>query len=255
MVFLLSLGWILPAAALPEIPIADRVVIKLAMYHNPPYYFTENIAEPRGLSLDLIKPAARQLGFQIQVITCPFARCLKMAEHGEVDIVAGLIKSPSREQYLYFMEPAMMRFNSSFVFYSRKDFPKQVRRLNELRDYSVAVMRDAVYFPEFDGAGFIKKVPVSTESAALELVHKGRVDFAIMVEQTASGSFANANIPANELIKQPYHVQQKIYGYLAFSRNAANFSHAQELEDMMLKQYQTGLFHLIWQKYQLPTNP
>lgn len=247
--------WALPALALPQVPQQDKVVLRLGMYHNPPYYYTEGVSEPHGLSLDLLKPAARHLGYEIQVIACPFPRCLKMAEQGELDIVAGLIKSPAREQYLYFIQPAMMRFRSSFVFYSQKDNPTRIHRLSELRNYSVAVMRDAVYFPEFDGAGFIQKVEMPSEAVSLDMVHKGRVDFAITVERAADGSFREAGITPDDLIKQPYHVQQVILGYLAFARNSPNYQYAAPLEAMLEKQYQTGLFHLLWQKYQLPTSP
>lgn len=246
--------WSLPVLAAPQVPQQHKVVLRLGMYHNPPYQFTDGVLEPHGLSLDLLKPAARQLGFEIQVVPCPFPRCLKMAEQGEIDILSGLIKSPAREQYLYFMQPAMMRFRSSFVFYSNKTNPARIHRLSELRNYSVAVMRDAVYFPEFDGAGFIQKVEMPSEAVSLDMVMKGRIDFAITVERTAEGSFREAGITSSDLFKQPYHVQQVILGYLAFSKNSANYQHAAELEQMLEKQYQTGLFHLLWQKYQLPTS-
>ena len=54
---------LLPTATLLAAPPlqADLPVLKLAMYHSPPYYFTENVPEPYGLSLDLLKPAAHQL--------------------------------------------------------------------------------------------------------------------------------------------------------------------------------------------------
>lgn len=252
--FVVLAGWLPLAQALPQVPHPPKVVIRLGMYHNPPYYYTEGVAEPRGLSLDLLKPAIRQLGFDIQVVPCPFPRCLKMAEQGEIDVVAGLIKSPAREQYLYFIQPAMMRFRSSFVFYARADNPTRIHRLSELRNYSVAVMREALYYPEFDGAGFVKKVEMPSEASSLDMVQKGRVDFAITVERTANGSFREAGLNPDDLVKQPYHVQQVILGYLAFSRASPNFKYADELESMLEKQYQTGLFHLLWQKYQLPTS-
>ncbi len=254
LLLLMLCSWLPASHALPLVPQANKVVLRLGMYHNPPYYYTEGVAEPHGLSLDLLKPAARQLGYEIQVVTCPFPRCLKMAEQGEIDIVAGLIKSPAREQFLHFMQPAMMRFRSSFVFYAHKDNQVRIHRLSELRNHSVAVMREAVYYPEFDGASFIHKVEMPSEAVSLDMVHKRRVDFAITVERTAGGSFREAGLLANDFVKQPYHVQQVILGYLAFSRASPNFQYAGPLESMLEKQYQTGLFHLLWQKYQLPTS-
>ncbi len=231
---------------------ADMPVLKLAMYHSPPYYFTEDVAEPHGLSLDLLKPAARQLGLRIEIVTCPFPRCLKLAEQGEVDIVAGLIKTAERESYLHFIQPAMMNFVSSFVFYSRHGQDHDIHSVADLSGHSVTVMRDAAYFPAFDQAADFERVPVNSEAKALELVHKGRADYAITIEQTAEGSFAQAGLQLSDLKRQPYHVNQNIRGYMAFSRQSPNFQLAAKLEQMLEQQYRAGMFHLLWQKYHLP---
>ncbi len=248
---------LLPTATLLAAPPlqADLPVLKLAMYHSPPYYFTENVPEPYGLSLDLLKPAAQQLHLQIEIITCPFPRCLKLAEQGEVDIVAGLIKTDERERYLHFIQPAMMNFVSSFVFYSRHNQNHNIHSVKDLTGHIVTVMRDAAYFPAFDEATDFERVPVNSEAKALELVHKGRADYAITIEQTAKGSFAQAGLQLSDLKRQPYHVNQHIRGYLAFSRQSPNFQLAAKLEQMLEQQYRAGMFHLLWQKYHLPAIP
>lgn len=227
-------------------------VLKLAMYHSPPYYFTENVPQPTGLSLDLLRPAVNQLGWKIEIITCPFPRCLKLAEQGQVDIVSGLIKTAERERYLHFIEPAMMNFESSFVFYSRPEQSLSIHQVADLKGRTVAVMRNAVYFPEFDNASGFEKIPVNSESVALELVYKNRADYAILVEQTAAGSFDEANLQVADLKRQPYNATQNIRGYLAFSRQSPNFARAAQLELVLGQQYRTGMFHILWQKYQLP---
>lgn len=229
-----------------------KTVLRLGMYHSPPYYFTENVIEPHGLSVDLLRPAARQLGLSIDVVVCPFPRCLKMAQSGEIDIVAGLIRTAEREKFLYYLQPAMMNFLSSFAIYSRPDQPLVIRQVNDLQGRSVAVMRDAAYFSEFDNAQNINKIAVASEAVSLDMVHKGRVQFAITVEQTAAGSFQAAGLREQDLKRQPYHHEQNIRGYLAFSRNSPNFALVAKLEPMLQQQYKAGMFHLLWQKYRLP---
>lgn len=232
--------------------VSAKTVLRLGMYHSPPYYFTENVIEPYGLSLDLLRPAARQLGLTIEIVVCPFPRCLKMAQSGEIDIVAGLIKTAEREQFLHFLQPAMMNFLSSFAIYSRHDQPLSINQISDLQGRSVAVMREAAYFPEFDNASQIDKIAVTSEAVSLDMVHKGRVQFAITVEQTAPGSFQTAGLQEQDLKRQPYHHEQNIRGYLAFSRNSANFSIVRQLEPLLHQQYKAGLYHLLWQKYRLP---
>jgi len=249
--FLFMLLMLLPTAAADESAVAAPV-LRLGMYHNPPYYFTENVTEPRGLSLDLLRPAARQLGLQIEVVVCPFPRCLKLAQSGEVDIVAGLIRTKERETFLHFLQPAMMNFLSSFAIYSKLDQPVEVRQVSDLTGHSVAVMREAAYFPEFDNAEGINKVAVASEAVSLDMVNKGRVQFAITVEQTAAGSFQSAGLTEADLKRQPYHYEQNIRGYLAFSRKSPNYQWVSQLETLLSQQYKAGLYHLLWQKYRLP---
>lgn len=226
-------------------------VLKLGMYHSPPYYHTEDVHTPTGLSLDILTPVASALGYRLEVVRCPFPRCLKMAAQGELDLVAGLIRSQEREKFLYFLSPPMMQFHSAFVFYSRPNVPIQLTQLADLKGRTVAVMRDAVYFPAFDNSHDFIRVKVPSESVALEMVAMGRVDYAITVEKTAVGAFQDAGLQLSDLQRQPYFHQQNIDGYLAFSRLSPNFSAARQLEAELQLQAKQGLLDKLWLQYGL----
>lgn len=234
----------------PSQPQKQRV-LKLGMYHSPPYYHTEDVKKPTGLSLDILTPVATALGYRLEVVPCPFPRCLKMAAQGELDLVAGLINNQEREKFLYFLSPPMMQFHSAFVFYSRPQAPFKLTQLADLKGRTVAVMRDAVYFPDFDNSQIFTRVKVPSESVALDMVAMGRVDYAITVEKTALGSFHDAGLQLTDLQRQPYFQQQKIDGYLAFSRLSPNFAIAPQLEAELQLQARQGLLDKLWVKYGL----
>lgn len=229
----------------------NEIILKLGMYHSPPYYHTENVAAPSGLSLDLLTPVAKKLGFRLEVVPCPFPRCLKMAAQGELDIVAGLINNQQRRQFLHFLSPPMMQFNSAFVFYSKAGQALKLEKLDDLQGRSVAVLRDGVYFPAFDDASHFTRVPVNSEVIALELVAIGRVDYAITVEKTALKSLQGAGLDVAVLQRQPYLHQQHINGYLAFSRKSAHFAMAAEIETVLQQLAKQGFYQKIWQQYGL----
>jgi polar amino acid transport system substrate-binding protein len=246
--------WLLTVMILPFLPrayAAEGTVLKLGMHHSPPYYQTENVATPTGLSLDLLTPVAKQLGFTLQVVPCPFPRCLKMAEQGELDIVAGLINNQQRRQYLRFLSPPMMQFHSAFVFYAKAGTPLKIEQLNDLQGYSVAVLRDGVYFPAFDNAKNFTRVPVNSEVIALEMVALGRVDFAITVEKTALESMQDAGLDVADLQRQPYSHQQHIDGYLAFAKNSPHVAIATQLETVLRQLAQQGFYQKVWRQYGL----
>lgn len=230
---------------------AEQRVLKLGMYHSPPYYHTEDVKKPTGLSLDILTPVAAALGYRLEVVPCPFPRCLKMAAQGELDLVAGLINNQERAKFLYFLSPPMMQFHSAFVFYSRPQAPFELTKFADLTGRTVAVMRDAVYFPDFDNSQIFSRVQVPAESVALHMVAMGRVDYAITVEKTALGSFHDAGLKLTDLKRQPYFHQQNIDGYLAFSRLSPHFAIAQQLEAELQLKAKQGLLDKLWVKYGL----
>ena len=223
--------------------------IRLALYHSPPYYFTEPPATPSGLAVDILRPVLQQLGYELQIVVCPFPRCLKMLERGEVDLMPGLLRNQEREQFVHFITPPMMNFHSSFAFYARADNPAQLTNEKQLQGKTIAVMRDAVYYPQFEQIPRLTKTSVLSEAKALEMVQQKRVDYTIMIEGTAAGAFATAGIKPSELIRQPFSVTSHIEGYLGFSKLSPNLQYVPQLEQAMATQQKLGLYQRLWQRY------
>lgn len=229
--------------------------IRLAQYHSPPYYFAENEQAPTGLAIDLLRPVLHQLGWQLQIVVCPFPRCLKMLERGEVDVMPGLLRNSEREIFIHFVQPPMMSFHSSFVFYARPENPTPLTSEQQLQGHSIAVMRDAVYYSGFQQIPQLNKIPVVSEAKALEMVLQKRVDFTIMVEETAAGAFNTAGITETELVKQPFSVASNILGYFGFSKRSANAKYLPQLERAMAEQQELGLYQRMWQRYDIAEHP
>lgn len=247
LLFLLLLSFCSTAATPPT--------IRLAQYHSPPYYFAENTEAPTGLAIDLLRPVLHQLGWQLQIVICPFPRCLKMLERGEVDVMPGLLRNTEREMLIHFVQPPMMSFHSSFVFYAHPESPTPLHNEQQLQGHSIAVMRDAVYYPSFQKIPNLTKIPVLSEAKALEMVLQKRVDYTIMVEETAAGAFATAGIDPTKLVKQPYSVASDILGYFGFSKRSVNAQYLPELERAMAEQQRLGLYQRLWLRYEIAEHP
>lgn len=225
--------------------------LRLGLYHYPPFYYTEQVVEPYGLAKDLLLPVAKAFNANLEIIPCPFARCLKMLTDGDIDIMPGLIKTPVRAERIHFLQPAMMQFASSFAFYGHKSLKKPVRQFSDLSTLTIAVMRDAAYFPLFDQAK-LNKVAVPSESDALYLVQQQHADVAVMVEGTAAGAFAHAGLTMDDLVRQPYAVEQQILGYLGLSKASPWFAKAPDIEQQLQLLYRQGWYERLWLHYQVP---
>jgi len=67
----------------------------------------------------------------------------------------------------------------------RKGDTERYRRQSDLYPYSIAVVRDYAYSPEFDGDNRLHKVPVRNFSSAVRMLAAGRVNLAVEDEYVA----------------------------------------------------------------------
>ncbi len=67
--------------------VAEVTKVTVAIDHAPPYSYTNDVAQPSGLILDILRPISQELGIEIKTVTCPFSRCIHMLEQGEADVM------------------------------------------------------------------------------------------------------------------------------------------------------------------------
>lgn len=229
--------------------------ISIAIDHAPPYSYAEGEERPRGLLIDILKRVSKEVDFSLQIIPCPFSRCLRMLKDNKVDIMGGLIRTKERESELVFFEPAYMVINSSFVFYALHNKNFQLERYEDLYDKRVAVMRGGVYFERFDKDKQLTKVQVPSEQVAMDLLLKDRVDIVIAVEATADHSLDVLNQPSYKLRKLAYRHTEQILGHMASSKRFANDPLFDKIQSKVKELYFSGELDYIVARYSLPPIP
>ncbi|WP_259399267.1 ABC transporter substrate-binding protein [Pseudoalteromonas sp. SG43-7] len=106
--------------------------ISLAVDHAPPYSQINQNGEVSGAIVDIFREMKKQLPFKLELVGCPFSRCVRMLEQGEVNAMGGLILTPMRQQVMQFVTPPYMVLTSSFVFYAREDSQLQINNYDDL---------------------------------------------------------------------------------------------------------------------------
>ncbi|MBB1343168.1 transporter substrate-binding domain-containing protein [Pseudoalteromonas sp. SR45-6] len=226
--------------------------ISLAVDHAPPYSQINQNGEVSGAIVDIFREMKKQLPFKLELVGCPFSRCVRMLEQGEVNAMGGLILTPMRQQVMQFVTPPYMVLTSSFVFYAREDSQLQINNYDDLYGKKIAIMRGAVHFKRFDEDDELTKIAVLTESTAINLLLKGRADLVIAVEDTADHAMSVLNQPANKLVKMRYRFNDIIYGYLALSKQFSVTPLAQRVDALMKTMAATGQLNTLIAPYELP---
>lgn len=226
--------------------------VSIAVDHAPPYSQITSDGEISGAVVDIVRAMQEHLTFKIELVGCPFSRCIRMLEQGEVDAMGGLILTPERQQKMVFVKPAYMALSSSFVFYARHKSQLNIANYDDLYGKKIAVMRGAAYFKRFNEDEKLLKVPVLTEQTAMELLLKERVDLVIAVEETADHAMSVLNQPSNKLVKMDYRYKDTIFGYLAFNKKFATNVIAQKLRIQMQQMAKSGQLTQLVAPYKLP---
>jgi polar amino acid transport system substrate-binding protein len=245
----------------PSLKAADPYVrakvpnVSIAVDHAPPYSQISPDGEISGAIVDIVRAMQTQLDFKIELVGCPFSRCIRMLEYGEVDAMGGLILTPERQQKMVFIEPAYMALSSSFVFYARHKSQLKIANYEDLYGKKIAVMRGAAYFKRFNEDNDLIKVPVPSEQTAMDLLFKERADLVIAVEETADHAMSVLNQPSNKLVKMDYRYKDTIFGYLAFNKNFASSVIAQALTLQMQQMAKSGQLSQLVAPYKLPPIP
>jgi polar amino acid transport system substrate-binding protein len=168
-----------------------------------------------GLVPEIITAAYGRKGYKVHFETMPWARVLLSVKKGIYDAAATAYFTEERAE-VYFFSDAYME--SSVVFYKRKDAPIDWKTLDDLRPYSIGVVRGNSYSPEFDGAEFLRKDSANSEIQSLRKLLAKRVDLVVM-DQLVGNYLINKELPQHktdlEIIRPPLYVNKL---YLMFSR-------------------------------------
>lgn len=199
---------------------SERLIV--AVDHAPPYSYTLGESRPRGLLIDIMMRISKQINVSLQLVPCPISRCLELVKSGKVDVGGAFIRTPEREAFMQYLEPAYMVLNSPFVFYTQSEKEITVNRFEDLYGKRIGLVRGAAHFPRFDNDSMLDKVELQSEKVAMDLLLKGRLDLVIAVEQTADHSLSVLNQPTHRLKKLNFRHNEPVLGFAVASKNSDN---------------------------------
>ncbi len=160
-------------------------IIKLGVAQNfRPYQWVTEEGEFDGISADYIKLLEQRLGvkFEISKEKNTWPDVLEAAKQGEIDMLACVVKTPTRETYLNFSKPYL---NSPAVIISEQS-NGYIGTLSQLADRHIAIQKGS-YIQELLAHDYpkIKVTKTDTIKDALTMVSEGQA-FAYVGDVTAA---------------------------------------------------------------------
>jgi len=150
---------------------AEEVIVAFAKW--PPWKIIED-DQFEGIDARIIRSVAKQHGFSIKFIQCPWPRCVDMAKSGEIDLITSFGKTKEREKYVYYLGPP---YHIEYLrFYVRKDSDILIQKYEDLYGKNIGTIKGSIYFSKFDQDPKLTKSIVNLEMQMFQMLHNNRIE-------------------------------------------------------------------------------
>ncbi|WP_394205692.1 substrate-binding periplasmic protein [Shewanella waksmanii] len=230
-------AWVV-LAILMSFPIWAQPKLRLCVDHYPPFQIVQG-EHVSGENLVAARLFATLIEHRLEIVKSPnFARCLRMLETGDVDLIAGLIQQPQRMTYAHFLP---YRPDSAYRFISDLTVA-DIYQYDALQGHTIGVSRDTYYFERFDQDQQLRKIVVNSAEIAMNMLLRGRFELLIVPEITIASLQKRFPQFEQRLKIHPYQFQEQRVIYFGVSRK-----HQLQIDDAKLKAvidsaYQQQLF-------------
>ncbi|MCS6177976.1 substrate-binding periplasmic protein [Shewanella baltica] len=146
--------------------------------------------ECKGPGAAVINQVITRLGHKVNWSNVPWARTIKVAETGQVDLIPVHSMTPERKDFL---DPMLLGYDKRYVYYfALANRQLEVKHFDELKPHIIGALRGAFYCPQFnDNQNQLKVSFVNDNGQLINMLKAGRIDLAITSEQHEMQFFAN----------------------------------------------------------------
>lgn len=149
-----------------------KPVLKVALDAWPPFRIIDE-DKVSGIDHQLWLQLSKQLGFKVQYVSCPWKRCLKMMENGQVDAMSGLAWRKERAKYINYSDSY---YQCATRFYVNKGDEQRITSHKDLTPLMIGIVRGSAYYQQFDEDNSLQRHAAAQEAVLPELLIKHRID-------------------------------------------------------------------------------
>lgn len=198
--------------------------VKLASTEWPPY--SSESLNSGGFTTAIVTAAFKASGYEVKVQFLPWARVLTTTEGGEVDGMFPSYYAAKRESYASFSEPFA---SGPIVLFKKKSKDVKFDSYDDLKPYSIGVVRGYVNGEEFDARDDLRKMEANNDKTNFAKLVNDRLDL-VVADKWAGADILQNSFPADkdDIDFLPKALDEKQL-YVAFSKKVPDYE--QKLED------------------------
>lgn len=206
--------------------------LRIAVDDFPPYSLWHN-GIPQGSDVELAKRFCTALGLKPSFQRCTRSECLAMLRKGKADVMFGIKRRPSRDEYLRFSGQPL-RIHNDTLFWVRKGSGTRLDRHTDLYGKTVGVIKGYALSPRFDNDPRIERFPQADPVKLFKLLMAGTVNIVALDRERGRAALAKTDF-AKWIEPAPYSLTSPDPELLAISRKSP-LVHEPDLVDKALRQ-------------------
>ncbi len=216
----------------------------------PPY---EMIIDNKlvGFHIDIVTEIALILKIKITYESIPWKRAILMLKYGEADAITYISKTLERENFIYFYKGNILSETKS-AFIALKDKEKEIEYTGnheDLRSYTILVLRGFHYGKSFDKIRFKKKYKMNNWERLPKLIMSKKYDLAIVDVQNFIHTYNQTDFYKETTFLHP-PVSTLSY-YIGFSKAKGHEQLAKKFSKTLELFKKTAKYDSLLKKYDL----
>ncbi|MDX3775026.1 transporter substrate-binding domain-containing protein [Chromatiaceae bacterium AAb-1] len=229
----------------------QKPVLTWCLDHFPHFHHYADTSTPTGPSVDLMQQLADRAGFILNYTArTPGARCLRMMETGEVDLMSNLKFSPERAEFMYLLPYYNTVPESLFVL---NDMARPATTIAQLQQLRLISIRNYLYTPDIktllDNTP-LHALQVETVEAGLEMLLRQRVDGLLaptistldVIDHNSSYQQRFKIMPLNTIHFSPGYI------HIGLSKHSSHAGMAQSLQQALQSLIADGTVDRLYQQ-------
>lgn len=177
-----------------------------------PYTYNEN-GVAAGFEIESFDAVISQMRLEAEYVQYPWNRCLKSLEHGQVDALISLLKTPERERYTYYLETSIS-ISKTMLFITLDKAISFSGSYRDLEGYSIGVITGFSYGEAFDNADYLTKDGAEDVQMLITKLLKGRNDVAVENQVVVKASALKMGVQDQlGFLEPPIHTQKLYVGF------------------------------------------
>lgn len=209
-------------------------------------FVIEDASGQHGIDMAILTELSHRMGKVLVLPPCPWRRCLKMLEDGDIDVLSSFAYTAEREKFAFYIKPAYSRVSP--VFYVRQDGQTVISLYEDLSTLAIGSVVDSRYFEPFDSDRSLNKFEASSEMLLLRMLEAKRVD--VIVGSDANVDFEIRRNDLDDIItKAEFRPDHHNDIHIAVSRNSPLMSQTDQISKIITDLREEGFIARVHARY------